>query len=251
LHGCGQPVERHKAKTQLKSNSIIHDNVIFGEECLIEDFCTIGVPPQGHQAGGLPTTFGKRARISSHSVIYAGNEFGDDFAVGHGAYLRDGNQIGDRVEIGPLNVWEGKVTVASDVTIGAQTGIAEYTVIGNGVVIGHQVGIAGVLHPLTQMAKETGRGPAICDGVTIGTGSSILPGLRIGAGAYIEKGSVVVRDVRPFSVVAGNPAKQIGDVRELHPEALQHIRKYVDTSDGAVDAICREFDEVPTHFPPR
>lgn len=240
-----------RQKRNLKNNSIIHDNVVFGEECLIEDFCTIGVPPQGHQAGGLPTTFGKRARVSSHSVIYAGNEFGDDFAVGHGAYLRDGNQIGDRVEIGPLNVWEGKVTVASDVSIGAQTGIAEYTVIGNGVVIGHQVGIAGVLHPLTQLAKETGRGPTICDGVTIGTGSSILPGLRIGAGAYIEKGSVVVRDVRPFSVVAGNPAKHIGDVRELHPEALQHIQKYVDTSEESVEAICREFDDVPTHFPPR
>ena len=235
----------------MKNTSIIHGNVSFGEQCLVEDFCTIGVPPQGHDDGSLPTTFGHRARISSHSVIYAGNEFGDDFVVGHGAYLRDGNQIGDRVEVGPLNVWEGKVTVANDVTIGAQTGIAEYTVIGSGVVIGHQVGIAGVLHPLTQMAKESGRGPTICDGVSIGTGSSILPGLRIGVGAYVEKGSVVVRDVRPFSVVAGNPAKQIGDVRKLHPEALEHIRKYVDTSDESIELISREFDEAHTSFPPR
>lgn len=233
------------------NTSIIHRNVSFGEQCLVEDFCTIGVPPQGHEDGGLPTTFGHRAKISSHSVIYAGNEFGDDFAVGHGAYLRDGNQIGDRVEIGAFNVWEGKVTVASDVKIGAQTGIAEYTIIGNGVVIGHQVGIAGVLHPLTQMAKETGRGPTIGDGVTIGTGASLLPGLRIGIGAYVEKGSVVVRDVRPFTVVAGNPAKQVGEVKELHPEVMEHIQNYVDTADDSIEATRREFDAMPTNFPPR
>ncbi|HVT29589.1 MAG TPA: hypothetical protein VHE81_16350, partial [Lacipirellulaceae bacterium] len=134
---------------------------------------------------------------------------------------------------------------------GAQTGIAEYTEIGNGVVIGHQVGIAGVLHPLTRLAKETGRGPSIGDGVTVRAGVSILPGIRIGAGAYVERGAVVVRDVRPFAVVAGNPAKQVGDVRELHPEVMERIMKFVDTSDDAVEELRRQFDEVPTHFPPR
>jgi acetyltransferase-like isoleucine patch superfamily enzyme len=235
----------------LKNTSIIHDNVTFGHQCLVEDFCDIGVPPRGYEDGGLPTIFGHRARISSHSVIYAGNEFGDDFVVGHSVYLRDGNQIGDRVEIGPLNVWEGKVTVANDVIIGAHTGIAEYTIIGNGVVIGHLVGIAGVLHPLTQMAKETGRGPTICDGASIGNGAFILPGLRIGVGAYIEQGSVVLRDVRPFSVVAGNPAKDVGDVRELHPEVLERIGKYIDTSDESIETMRQEFDQVPTNFPHR
>ncbi len=233
------------------NTSIIHGNVTFGQQCLVDDFCTIGLPPRGHEDGSLPTRFGHRARIASHTVIYAGNEIGDDFVIGHSAYLRNGNQIGDRVEIGPFGVWEGKVTVANDVNIGAQTGIAEYTVIGRGVVIGHQVGIAGVLHPLTRLAKETGRGPTISDGATICTGASILPGLRIGAGAYVERGAVVVRDVRPFTVVAGNPAKRIGEVRELHPEVMEHVSKYIDTSDDAIAELRRQFDEVPTHFPPR
>ncbi len=235
----------------MKNTSIIHGNVTFGRHCFVEDFCTIGIPPQGHRDGGLPTTFGDRARISSHSVIYAGNEFGDDFVLGHGAYIRDGNQVGNRVEIGALNVWEGKVTVANDVTIGAQTGIAEYTVIGRGVVIGHQVGIAGVLHPLARLAKETGRGPTIGEGVTVATGVSILPGLRIGAGAFVERGAVVVRDVRPFTVVTGNPAKQVGDVRELHPEVLERVRKHVDTSEDAIETLRQDFDQVASNFPPR
>jgi UDP-2-acetamido-3-amino-2,3-dideoxy-glucuronate N-acetyltransferase len=231
--------------------SIIYDNVTFGSGSEVDDFCMIGVPPDGATDGGLPTKFGERARIMSHSIIYSGNEFGDDFFVGHGTYLRNGNWIGDRVEIGAKNVWEGQVTVANDVNFGPYTGISEGSVIGSGVVIGQRVGLAGVLHPLSGLAKETQKGATIGDGVTIMAGCNIGPGLRIGAGAYVERGAVVLRDVRPFAVVAGNPAKEVGDVRELHPEVLQHVEKYADTSDDAVEALRREFDAVPTDFPPR
>lgn len=233
------------------STSIVHDNVTFGPDSEVGDFCMIGIPPQGVDEGTLSTTFGQRAKILSHSVIYAGNEFGDDLAVGHGTYLRDGIRTGDRVNIGPLSIWEGKVTVGSDVNIGAQSGIAEYTVIGDGVEIGIGVGIAGVLHPLAPRAKETGRGPTIGNGVTVGEGATLLAGLRIGSGAYIEPGSVVLRDVLPFAVVAGNPAKQVGDVFELHPEVMSRVSKYCNTSPEEVEQQRKEFSDAPTHFPPR
>jgi acetyltransferase-like isoleucine patch superfamily enzyme len=233
------------------SSSVIYRNVIFGRDCRIDDFCMIGVPALGEAEGSAPTRFGDRARIESHSVIYAGNEFGNDFVVGHGTYLRNGNQIGDRVEIGALNVWEGQVAVADDVTIGPQSGIAEGTEIGCGVVIEQRVGIAGVLHPITRLAKAMQKGPKIFDGATIGAGASIMPGLRIGTGAYVERGAVAVRDVRPFTVVAGNPAKQIGDVWDLHPEVMERISHYAETSDAAVERQRREFDEAATYFPPK
>ena len=233
------------------STSVIYGNVTFGRDCEVDDFCTIGVPPEGQSDGSLPTKFGERARIMSHAIIYSGNEFGDDFVAGHGTYLRNGNRIGNRVEIGAKNVWEGQVTVADDSTFGPYTGISEGTVIGSGVVIGQRVGVTGVLHPKTELAKATQKGATIGDGVTIMGGTNIGPGLRIGAGAYVERGSVVLRDVRPFTVIAGNPAKQVGDVRELHPEVLEHIAKYVDISDSAIEDMRREFDAVPTDFPPR
>lgn len=49
------------------------------------------------------------------------------------------------------------------------------------------------------------------DYVFIGTGAMILPGLKIGKGAVIGARSVVTKDVMPFTVVAGNPAKIIGN----------------------------------------
>ena len=47
------------------------------------------------------------------------------------------------------------------------------------------------------------------DGVWIGTRSMILPGIRLGEGCVIAAGSVVVKDVPPYTIVGGNPAKPI------------------------------------------
>lgn len=49
----------------------------------------------------------------------------------------------------------------------------------------------------------------ICDNVTVGMRSIILPGVTIGEGAVVGAGSVVTKNVEPFTVVAGNPAKII------------------------------------------
>lgn len=54
------------------------------------------------------------------------------------------------------------------------------------------------------------RGPIIVeDEVWIGTSAIILSGVRIGRGSIVAAGSVVTKDVSPFTVVAGNPAKEI------------------------------------------
>ena len=52
--------------------------------------------------------------------------------------------------------------------------------------------------------------------VWIGTGALVLPGVRLGDGCVVAGGSVVTRSVAPFDIVAGNPARKIGDrTREL------------------------------------
>jgi virginiamycin A acetyltransferase len=54
------------------------------------------------------------------------------------------------------------------------------------------------------------KGPIIIeDEVWIGTNSTIMSGIRIGRGSVIAAGSVVVKDVAPFTIVGGNPAKFI------------------------------------------
>lgn len=54
----------------------------------------------------------------------------------------------------------------------------------------------------------------IGDNVFLGFGAIVLPGVNIGDGAIIGAGSVVTKDVTPYSIVVGNPAKQISTVDE-------------------------------------
>ncbi len=85
--------------------------------------------------------------------------------------------------------------------------------IGNNVFIAPNVGIYTAGHPLDAERRNAGIEYAlpitIGDNVWIGGGVSIMPGVTIGAGAVIGGGAVVTRDVPPYVVSAGNPAKVI------------------------------------------
>jgi maltose O-acetyltransferase len=70
-----------------------------------------------------------------------------------------------------------------------------------------------------QSADFTDRGGdvVIADRAWIGYGALLLPGVKIGEGAIVGAGAVVTRDVEPFAIVAGNPARKIGERnRRLH-----------------------------------
>jgi len=65
----------------------------------------------------------------------------------------------------------------------------------------------------------------IGDFATLGTNATVLPGLKIGIGAYVGAGAVVTRDVAPYAVVAGNPAKHRRENRlEFDEATLQKIK---------------------------
>ncbi len=75
---------------------------------------------------------------------------------------------------------------------------------------------------LERPIAEQGEGPlavpVIEDGAWIGERAVILPGRRIGRGAIIGAGAVVSRDVEPFAIVAGNPARPVGHRRPSSSE---------------------------------
>ncbi len=83
-------------------------------------------------------------------------------------------------------------------------------IIGNRVVINDGVRLLtashDIRHPNWLAFKKK---IVICDYAWIATGAIILPGVTIGEGAVVGAGSVVTRDVEPFIVVAGNPAKPV------------------------------------------
>ncbi|MCJ7783732.1 MAG: acyltransferase [Desulfobacterales bacterium] len=63
------------------------------------------------------------------------------------------------------------------------------------------------------------------DNCFIGSSSTILPGVRIGGGSIVGMKSVVIRDVKPGSVVFGNPAIQVSTVEKYRERCLQEWKK--------------------------
>jgi acetyltransferase-like isoleucine patch superfamily enzyme len=114
----------------------------------------------------------------------------------------------------PLHIeCPGGLEVGSDSTIGTYVHMWCHgkIKIGDRVMIGSHTAITSVTHDYTQenirFAKTIFQKVVIEDDVWIGTHSIILPGVTIGKGAVIGANSIVTKNVEPFSIVFGNPAK--------------------------------------------
>jgi len=109
-----------------------------------------------------------------------------------------GVNIGKRVEIGYMVLIDNRrpelVTIEDDVTLTTMC-----------VVIAHD------LSPNFNEGKEIIGKVLIRKGAFIGMNSTIMPGITIGEGSVVAAGSVVTKDVEPFTVVGGVPAKKIRD----------------------------------------
>ena len=89
--------------------------------------------------------------------------------------------------------------------------------IGNGCLIGHHTVIATLNHGirLTERADLHPAPVIIGDGVWIGSNVTILPGVTIGDGSIAAAGAVVTRDVPPYTIVGGVPARAIRQIENV------------------------------------
>lgn len=121
-----------------------------------------------------------------------------------------------------------RLEIGRHVKIGTDTWIAVNGVIEDGVLISSYVGIIGKYdHGIGTVGQRLFDSPWVFDGtlvtdsrhavhierdVWIGYNATVLSGIRIGRGAVIAASAVVTKDVAPYAIVAGNPARPIGSV---------------------------------------
>ena len=116
-------------------------------------------------------------------------------------------------------------------------------IIGNYVMFGNRVGLVGKYDHNFQEAgsptrlsseirdqdynwKGLGVLTIIEDDVWVGFGSIIMSGVRIGRGSIIAAGSVVTKNVEPFSIYAGNPARKIKSRFESEQDLQAHLAAF-------------------------
>jgi UDP-2-acetamido-3-amino-2,3-dideoxy-glucuronate N-acetyltransferase len=114
---------------------------------------------------------GKNCNICAHTLIENDVIIGDNVTVKSGVYLWDGIRLGDNVFIGPC------------------------------------VAFTNDKYPRSKHFPEDFSKILIKEGASIGANATILPGLTLGQHCMIGAGSVVTKDVPPYAVVVGNPAK--------------------------------------------
>lgn len=92
--------------------------------------------------------------------------------------------------------------------------------LGEHVLVGPKVNIITINHDSDPENRSAtyGRPVVIEDKVWIGINATILPGVRVGYGAIIGANSVVTKDVPPMTVVAGNPARIIKELKKKYHE---------------------------------
>lgn len=120
-----------------------------------------------------------------------------------------------------------KIEIGSNVSINRLTSIygsfhkkEALVIIGNNVSIGPEVSIFSAGHDYTGLnLPDTGKSIIINDYVWIGGRAILLPGVELGEGAVVGAGSVVTRSIPPYTVVAGNPAKEIKKRKIIEPFA--------------------------------
>jgi acetyltransferase-like isoleucine patch superfamily enzyme len=146
-------------------------------------------------------------RLGENVKVYAfvnlyGCEVGDDSRIGTFVEIQKGVHVGRRVKVS------------------SHTFICEGVTIEDDVFIGHGVMFINDKYP--RATNTSGRPQTEADwavlptvvkcGASIGSNATILGGVTIGEGAIVGAGSVVTRDVPPFTVVAGSPARVLRQI---------------------------------------
>lgn len=127
-----------------------------------------------------------------------------------------GCKIGDNCNIGSYVEIQNNVEIGNNVTISSHSFICSLVVIKDDVFIGHGVMTINDLYPPSKKKVGTTREwkkTLIKKGAVIGNNATILP-VTIGEGALVGAGAVVTKDVPPYKIVAGNPARVIGKIKK-------------------------------------
>ncbi len=141
------------------------------------------------------------ARIEPGAIIRDHVDIGDGAVIMMGAVINIGASIGEKTMIDMNVVIGGRAIVGKNCHIGAGSVIA------------------GVIEPPSEKSS------VIEDNVLMGANAVVLEGVTVGKGAVVAAGSVVISDVKPFTVVAGVPAKVIKVVDEKTREKTKLIEE--------------------------
>ncbi|WP_391120054.1 WxcM-like domain-containing protein [Psychrobacillus sp. L3] len=142
------------------------------------------------------------------------NNIGADTRIWAYTHVFPGARIGENCNINDHTLIENDVVLGNNVTVKSGVHIWDGVKIGNNVFIGPSVVFTNDLNPRSKVYPEKFAQTIIRDFASIGANSTVVAGNVIGEYAMIGAGSVVTKDVPPYTLWYGNPAEFKGHVCE-------------------------------------
>lgn len=149
---------------------------------------------------------GKNYFKHPHALVES-KEIGAGTRIWAFAHIMSGAKIGKKCNIGDHCFVEEKAQIGDNVTIKNHVAIWEGVTVEDGVFIGPNVALTNELRPRSRNPQWLLSETRIREGATVGANATILCGITIGNFAFVAAGSVVTKDVRPYGLVCGNPAR--------------------------------------------
>ena len=179
--------------------------------------------------------------IHPTAIVDEGAQVGEGSRVWHWVHVCSGAKIGKGVSLGQ-NVFVGnKVVIGDHCRIQNNVSVYDNVTLEEGVFCGPSMVFTNVYNPRSLIERKNEyRNTLVQKGATLGANCTIVCGITIGEFAFVGAGAVINKDVKPYALMVGVPAKQIGWMSEFGeqiPLPLHGESRYTCPHSGQVYAL--------------
>lgn len=145
------------------------------------------------------------------AVVDQGAIIGNGTKIWHFCHIMSGAKIGTDCSLGQNVYVGGNAIIGNNVKIQNNVSVYDSVEIGDDVFCGPSCVFTNVINPRANLTRKAEYlRTKVEKGVTIGANATIICGVTLGQFSFIGAGSVVTKDVKPFALMVGVPARQTG-----------------------------------------
>ena len=150
------------------------------------------------------------------AVIDNNCDIGEGTKIWHFSHIMSNSIIGNNCNIGQNVVISPQVELGNNVKVQNNVSIYTGVICEDDVFLGPSMVFTNIINPRSAVIRKSEyMKTTVKKGASIGANATIVCGNDIGKFAFIGAGAVVVKEIKPYALVVGNPSKQIGWISEF------------------------------------
>ncbi len=153
----------------------------------------------------------KKTYIHKTAIVDDGAQIGNGTKIWHFCHIMGTAEIGENCVLGQ-NVFVGnKAVLGNNVKVQNNVSVYEGVICEDDVFLGPSMVFTNVINPRSAVnRKNEFKSTLVKKGATIGANATIICGITLGEYCFIGAGAVIIKDVKPFALMVGIPARQKG-----------------------------------------